>query len=86
MLQVKVNSNYSFEIDKNEDGLLINGRPVAVDIRQLNASAHHIINSLKSYKKEAPKRTAKTRSERNSLGFTHNPEETQFQVTISTTQ
>ena len=52
MLQVKVNDKYNFEIDKTSDALLINGEPVNADIKQLNASAYHIINNLKSYNAE----------------------------------
>jgi biotin carboxyl carrier protein len=52
MLQVKVNDKYNFEIDKNNDSLLINGEPVAADIKQLNASAYHIIDKLQSYNAE----------------------------------
>jgi biotin carboxyl carrier protein len=52
MLQVKVNNKYNFEIDKTNDALLINGEPVNADIKQLNASAYHVINNLKSYNAE----------------------------------
>jgi len=49
MYQVKVNNQYNYDIDKNDDGLLINGDNVNADIQRLNASAWHIINNLKSY-------------------------------------
>ena len=52
MLQVKVNDKYNFEIDKTNDALLINGEAVNADIKQLNSSAYHIINQLKSYNAE----------------------------------
>jgi len=52
MLQVKVNDKYNFGIDKNNDELLINGEVVNADIKQLNNSAYHIINQLKSYNAE----------------------------------
>jgi biotin carboxyl carrier protein len=52
MLQVKVNGKYNFEIDKNNEELLINGEAVNADIKQLNGSAYHIINQLKSYNAE----------------------------------
>jgi biotin carboxyl carrier protein len=52
MHQVKVNGEYNFEVDKNADGLLLNGNPVKPDIKQLNKSAWHIINNLQSYNAE----------------------------------
>jgi biotin carboxyl carrier protein len=52
MLQVKVNSKYNFETDKNGEGLLMNGESVNADIRQLSASTWHIINNLQSYNVE----------------------------------
>jgi len=52
MIQVKVNDKYNFEIEKNNDELLINGEAVTADIKQLNASAYHIIDRLKSYNAE----------------------------------
>lgn len=52
MLRIKVNNEYDFEVDKNGEGLLINGDKVMPDVRQLNTSAWHIINNLKSYNVE----------------------------------
>jgi biotin carboxyl carrier protein len=52
MLQVKVNGKYELEIDKGDDGLLVNGDKVNADMKQLNPSAWHIINNLKSYNAE----------------------------------
>jgi biotin carboxyl carrier protein len=52
MLQVKVNGKYNFEINKNNEELSINGEIVSADIKQLNDSAYHIINQLKSYNAE----------------------------------
>ncbi|HEY5325594.1 MAG TPA: acetyl-CoA carboxylase biotin carboxyl carrier protein subunit [Mucilaginibacter sp.] len=52
MLQVKVNGNYNFEVDKNGERLIINGDNVTADTKQLNANAWHIINHLKSYNVE----------------------------------
>ncbi|WP_179412089.1 acetyl-CoA carboxylase biotin carboxyl carrier protein subunit [Mucilaginibacter sp. E4BP6] len=52
MIQVKVNHKYNFEIDKNNDEILINGEIVNADIKQINASAYHIIDRLKSYNAE----------------------------------
>jgi len=52
MYNVKVNDKYNFDIDKTNDGLLINGEIVAADIMQLGGSSLHIINQLKSYNAE----------------------------------
>jgi len=52
MHQVKVNNEFNYDVDKNGDGLLINGDSISADIKQLNASAWHIINNLKSYNVE----------------------------------
>ena len=52
MLRIKVNNEYNFEVDKNGEGLLINGDKVMPDIRQLNNASWHIINNLKSYNVE----------------------------------
>ena len=52
MYKVKVNGKYDYEIDKNNGDLLINNEVVTADMRQLNASAWHIIHQLKSYNAE----------------------------------
>src|ERR1700733_9869026 len=52
MHQIKINDKYNFETDKNGDELLIDGEPVAADIKQQNASSWHIINDFKSYNTE----------------------------------
>ena len=52
MLQVKVNEQYHYDIDKKGDELLINNGVINADIKQLNQSAWHIINNLKSYNVE----------------------------------
>ena len=52
MYKVKVNGQYDFDIDKAGDVLSINGQPVNADAKQLNKSAWHIINNLKSYNAE----------------------------------
>jgi biotin carboxyl carrier protein len=52
MYQIKVNGKYDFEIDKKVDGLSINNELNNADMKQLNASAWHIINELKSYNAE----------------------------------
>lgn len=52
MLQLKVNGHFDYKVDKTGDELLINSDEIKADIRQLNASAYHIINDLKSYNAE----------------------------------
>ncbi|WP_259068381.1 acetyl-CoA carboxylase biotin carboxyl carrier protein subunit [Mucilaginibacter sp. X4EP1] len=52
MHQIKVNNEYNYEVDKNENGLVINGATVAADISALNESTLHIINKLQSYNAE----------------------------------
>ena len=52
MHQLKVNDKYNFDVDRNSDGLLINGDAIAADVKQLSASAYHIINNLQSYNVE----------------------------------
>jgi len=52
MYHIKVNSKYDYDIDKTGNGLLINDEKVEADIKQLNQTAWHIINKLKSYNVE----------------------------------
>ncbi|HEY8782022.1 MAG TPA: acetyl-CoA carboxylase biotin carboxyl carrier protein subunit [Mucilaginibacter sp.] len=52
MLQVNVNNKYSYEVDKDGEGLSINGTNLTADVKRLNASAWHIINDLRSYNVE----------------------------------
>ena len=52
MLQVKVNDNYNFGVEKNGNGLLIDHHKTEADIKQLSDSAYHIINNLQSYNVE----------------------------------
>jgi len=52
MHKVKVNDKYNFEIDNNNESLLVNQQLVSADMMQINASAWHIINNLQSYNAE----------------------------------
>src|ERR1700760_3524963 len=52
MLQIKVNDKHNFDIDKNGNGLQINGNAVNADIKPLTGSAMHIILNLQSYNVE----------------------------------
>ena len=52
MHQVKINSEFSYEVDKNGEGVLIDGNKVTADVKQLNTTTWHIINNLRSYNAE----------------------------------
>jgi biotin carboxyl carrier protein len=52
MYQVKINGKYNYEVDKNGDGLLVDGENTVTDIAQISAAQWHIINNLNSYNVE----------------------------------
>lgn len=52
MHQIKVNNEYNYEVDKNDNSLVINGTKVTADISTLNESTLHIISKLQSYNAE----------------------------------
>jgi len=52
MYKLKINGKYDLSVDKNGEGLSVNGQPVTADIRHLNGSAWHVINNLRSYNVE----------------------------------
>ncbi|MDF2433716.1 MAG: hypothetical protein JWP44_3347 [Mucilaginibacter sp.] len=52
MYQVKINGKYNYEVDKNGEGLLIDGESTIADIVQINTVQWHIINNLGSYNVE----------------------------------
>src|ERR1700759_2057133 len=52
MYKIKVNGKYDFELNRNGEGLVINHKKNAADIKQLNALSWHIIDQLKSYNAE----------------------------------
>lgn len=52
MYQVNVNDSNNYTIDKKGSQLLINDNLITADVKQLNASAWHIINNLQSYNVE----------------------------------
>lgn len=52
MFRANVNNKYNYEVDKNENGLLINGENITADVKQLNRLCWHIINNLQSYNAE----------------------------------
>ncbi|CAN5239333.1 hypothetical protein BH09BAC6_BH09BAC6_05680 [soil metagenome] len=52
MYKIKVNDKYNFGIDKKGGELLINDIEVSADVKQLNDTAWHVINDLRSYNAE----------------------------------
>lgn len=52
MYHLKVNAHFDYKVEKTSNELLINDSEIKADIRQLNASAYHIISNLKSYNVE----------------------------------
>jgi biotin carboxyl carrier protein len=52
MHQLKVNGKLDYKVERSSDELLINGKKMEADIQQLNPSAYHILNDLKSYNVE----------------------------------
>ncbi|HTD98382.1 MAG TPA: acetyl-CoA carboxylase biotin carboxyl carrier protein subunit [Mucilaginibacter sp.] len=52
MYKLKVNDHFDYKIEKSDDELLINEEEINADIQQLNPSAYHIINNLRSYNAE----------------------------------
>ncbi|MGZ3811515.1 MAG: biotin/lipoyl-containing protein [Mucilaginibacter sp.] len=52
MYRLKVNDNFDYKVERNEDKLLINGEKIDADIQQLNPLTYHVINDLQSYNAE----------------------------------
>ena len=52
MYKIKVNGKFDFDADNSNEGLAVNGKPIATDMKQLNTSSWHIINELNSYNAE----------------------------------
>lgn len=52
MYNIKVNNTQNFEIDRQTDGLLVNGEAVKADIVKLNDTLYHVINNVGSYNAE----------------------------------
>jgi biotin carboxyl carrier protein len=52
MYRLKVNGDLNYKVEKNADKILINDERIDADIQQLNPSAYHIINNLRSYNAE----------------------------------
>ena len=49
MHYIKVNDYFSFELNKADDTILINGSKTYADISQINSATWHIINNFKSF-------------------------------------
>ena len=52
MYKLKINGQEEHKVEKSGDKLLIDGKLVDADIKQLSPSVYHIINDLKSYNAE----------------------------------
>jgi biotin carboxyl carrier protein len=52
MYRLKVNGDLNYKVEKNADKIMINDERIDADIQQLNPSAYHIINNLRSYNAE----------------------------------
>jgi len=52
MYKIKVNGKFDFDADNSNEGLAVNGNPIAADMKQLNTASWHIINELNSYNAE----------------------------------
>jgi len=52
MYILNVNEKYHFDLSKNSEGILINGKTMNADINKLPGAAWHVINSLQSYNVE----------------------------------
>jgi len=52
MYILNVNEKYHFDLFKNSEGILINGKTMNADINKLPGAAWHVINSLQSYNVE----------------------------------
>jgi len=52
MYKIKVNGKFDFDVGNSNEGLAVNGKPIATDMKQLNTSSWHIINELNSYNAE----------------------------------
>ncbi|MCD0487529.1 biotin/lipoyl-binding protein [Pedobacter sp. MC2016-14] len=49
MYKIKVNDQFNFEIENDQDALKVNGENVAMDIQQLAAGRFHFLYKHKSY-------------------------------------
>lgn len=49
MYTIKVNSGIDHAVERKKDKLLVDGKEISADIRQLGSAVYHVINDLKSY-------------------------------------
>lgn len=52
MHKVKVNNKFLFDVDAQDSGLLINGKPIAVDISSVGTNSTNVIYEHKSFNTE----------------------------------
>ena len=52
MLYINVNNKYNFELNRTQGTLLVNNKPVNIDISSINDTKWHVINNFKSYNVE----------------------------------
>ena len=52
MFKIRVNEQYDFELLSEKGGLLVNGRPISLDIHPVNKASFHILYQNRSYNAE----------------------------------
>jgi biotin carboxyl carrier protein len=52
MFKIRVNDQYDFELLSEKDGMLVNGRPIILDIHTVNRTSLHILYQNRSYNAE----------------------------------
>lgn len=52
MLYININNKYDFELNNTQGTLLVNNKPVNIDISSINDTNWHVINNFKTYNVE----------------------------------
>ena len=52
MLYININNKYDFELNSTQGTLLVNNKPVNIDISSINDTNWHVINNFKTYNVE----------------------------------
>jgi len=52
MFKIRVNEQYDFEVLSDNDGLLVNGKSVDLDVYQVNKNSFHILHQDRSFNAE----------------------------------
>ena len=47
MLYININNKYDFELNSTQGTLLVNNKPVNIDISSINDTNWHVINNFK---------------------------------------